>query len=144
MSVLFLDIDGVLNSIGTRPQDPTGLSAWLDPRNVRHLDTILRAANPDVVVTSSWRLSNDIGELTRQLAAAGCNARIVGATPFLDSYRRAIEIQAWLDDADPKPARFAILEDEQEMEHLEAHLVRTSKVNGLLEEHVERVLALLS
>ena len=143
MSILFLDIDGVLNSIATRPQDPSGLSAWLDPRNVCHLAEIVRVANPDIVVTSSWRLSNELGDLASQLAKAGCKANVIAATPFLDSHRRAIEIQAWLDEADPRPEKFAILEDEQEMEHLAPFLVKTSKLHGLALEHVEKVLALL-
>ena len=61
--VIFLDIDGVMNSFSTRPQDPRGLVDFLDPANVAVLNAVVEASGAVVVVTSTWRLTMPFAEL---------------------------------------------------------------------------------
>ena len=77
--VIFLDIDGVMNSVNTRPQDPRGLIDFLDPRNVSVLNAIVEATGAVVVVSSTWRLSMPFAALRSTFAGAGCVAEILRA-----------------------------------------------------------------
>ena len=93
--VLFLDIDGVMNTLST-PVDPAlGLTSLLLPRCVAALDRIVRATGAVVVVTSTWRLTMPLTELRAHFAAAGSSAEIVDITPDLDAPRRdAIRVRS--------------------------------------------------
>lgn len=142
--VLFLDIDGVMNTLST-PVDPAlGLTSLLLPRCVAALDRIVRASGAVVVVTSTWRLTMPLTELRAHFAAAGSSAEIVDITPDLDAPRREREIAAWL-AAQPEPPRaFCILDDDRDMDAFATRLVRTDSHRGLGDDEVPRVLALLA
>jgi hypothetical protein len=142
--VIFLDIDGVMNSVSTRPQDPRGLVDFLDPANVAVLNTIVQATGAVVVVSSSWRLSTSFVDLVASFAAAGCVAEIVDITPDLDAYRRDREVAAWLAAQPAPPARFVVLDDDYEMPAFPDKLVRTRKLYGLCVGDLPAVLALLA
>lgn len=195
--VLFLDIDGVLNSADWMRRRGPGLRSgchpdMLDPDACKRLHRVLCATGCDVVLSSAWRYSVraatvrdgrhqkprqnegpclettmiprcDLLVLTEWLAAKGCAARFVGMTPtcpemgqtetaeipghpgqrlYVGARERGHEIQAWL-DAHPERERFAIVDDSDDMAHLKAWLVRTDHEHGLLDEHCERLVAML-
>ena len=100
--VIFLDIDGVMNSHDTCTDHELGLVSWLDAKNVAILNAIAQATGAAVVVSSTWRLTMPFDELCATFVAAGCVAEIVGITPDIDARRRDHEIQAWL-AAQPEP-----------------------------------------
>jgi hypothetical protein len=59
---------------------------------------------------------------------------------------RGQEIQAWLDGAPRygiEVESFVILDDDSDMVHLADRLVKTSFETGLLDEHVDRAIAML-
>lgn len=145
--IIFLDIDGVLNSVSFRPLDPKGLADWLDPRNVRVLNELIRSTGADLVISSSWRLGRTEGELQAVLASAGCLGTVVGMTPDLqaDNRERWEEIWLYLDQHKIPLAgsRFAILDDEFDMDLLSRWHVRTSRLKGLVQSDLSAVLALL-
>ncbi len=142
--IIFLDIDGVMNSLNLRPQDPQGLIDFLDPRNVAVLNAIVRATGAVVVVTSTWRLTMPFAALQATFAAAGCIAEIIDVTPDIHARERVLEVAAWLARQAEPPARFVVLDDDFYMPAFPDRLIRTSKLHGLCERDLPAVLALLA
>jgi len=142
--IIFLDIDGVMNSVNTRPPDPRGLVDFLDPRNVSVLNAIVQATGAVVVVSSSWRLSMSFAALQASFAAAGCVAELIDVTPEIDGRRRVLEVVAWLERQAEPPAQFVVLDDEFDMPAFPQRLVRTSKQYGLSPRDLPAVLAILA
>ena len=134
--VIFLDIDGVLNSapfLGEGADLPW--EAMIDPRAVARLNALVRATGAAIVVSSSWRCHVPLARIARILGDHGFDGEIIGATPRRPSSRGA-EIQAWLDEAADGPDAFVILDDVSDMGPLTPHLVLTSFDEGLLDAHV--------
>ena len=157
--ILFLDIDGVLNSADWYAGQRNGLGdlAHFDPTLVRRVDEIAGRTGAAVVVSSAWRLSHPLDELRALLRRAGLvSAPIIGETPeieggILDGLVRAVEILHWLEDH-PEEARaqggatvrrFAILDDLADFGPLAPWHVRTSLDVGVTRADVERTVALL-
>ncbi|MBZ5709030.1 HAD domain-containing protein [Nannocystis pusilla] len=142
--VIFLDIDGVMNTLSTPVDAARGLTSLLLPRCVAALNQVVRATGAAVVVTSTWRLTMPLAELRAHFAAAGCVAEILDITPDLDAPRREREIAAWL-AAQPEPPRaWCILDDDRDMGALADRLVSTDSHRGLGDHELPRVLALLT
>jgi len=158
--VIFLDIDGVLNSIEFAKR--TEFTGWpdghIDHEAVKHLNRLITETNAKIVISSSWRKMVDPEELAGVLARAGCIGEIIGETPdfwHMESWERPIpaardgrfvrgdEIQAWL-DAHPEVEVFVIFDDDSDMAHLVDQFIKTSSETGLLAEHVERAIAMLT
>lgn len=142
--VIFLDIDGVMNSIGPRKQDPRGLVDFLEPDNVAVLNAIVAATGAVVVISSMWRLHTPFPELVASFAAAGCHADIIDITPDLDPRERGREVAAWLARQSEPPHRFVVIDDEYDMPDFPEKLVRTRKLFGLGARELPDVLALLA
>lgn len=157
--ILFLDMDGVLNS--TRFFRDT--EAWrkadaersrlrycaqmIDAAAVVHLNRIIELEAPRVVLSSSWRLGFDLGIVERALQWRGFVGSLKDKTGYSavgdSTNRRGLEIQAWLEAHAAGPAtRIAILDDSADMGHLLPCLVRTELEFGLQAEHVDRVIEL--
>lgn len=142
--VIFLDIDGVMNSVAAPFDDRRGQASFLAPGNVAVLDQIVRATGAVIVVTSTWRLAMPLEQLRAHFAEARCVAQIVDVTPDLDACRRDREIRAWLAAQREPPRCYAILDDDREMLSLSDRLVRTDQLVGLSARELPRVLALLN
>ncbi len=104
-TLIFLDVDGVLNSnkwftsyqyrktvdachtVGLAWTGPQGTRAksHVDPRSVAVLNTIVEHTNAYIVVSSTWRLGYSTADMAELLAAAGFKFpdRIIGLTPVL-------------------------------------------------------------
>ncbi len=101
--LLFLDIDGVLNSADwyARQRNGFGDLAHFDPTLVRRVDEVAGRTGAAVVISSAWRLSHPFDELRTLLRRAGLvRAPIIGETPeieggILDGLVRAVEILHW-------------------------------------------------
>lgn len=159
MVVLFLDIDGVLNSEQWMLAQPetTNFIRALDPAAVALLAEIVVRAKARIVVSSSWRRMYSLTEIEDILVEAGfpVPCPIIGETPALNRrpdgtwYMRGHEIQEWLDNAAKdatweKVEAFAILDDDSDMAHLRPQLVQTDFKTGLQRDHVERVVSMLT
>jgi hypothetical protein len=158
--VLFLDIDGVVNSAEWAAAGHMRcLGAEHDadhfaPHLCARLERVLAATRCAIVLSSSWRVTHTEGYIEELLRNAGApSARLIGATPtwrtigdgqIVGAYeRRGAEIQTWL-DANPDPARtFAIVDDSDDMGPLVDRLVRTSWQRGIEDHHVEALIAML-
>lgn len=143
MKVLFLDIDGVLNSEQSaiywnrQGKDNGGLSrgnTYYCPIAVSNLQSILEEI-PDlkIVVSSTWRLGETVESMQELLfKSAGIEKhRVIGLTPALPG-ERGDEIQNWLDNSSPSVERFVIVDDNSDMGKLLPHLQQTSWRHGLL------------
>jgi hypothetical protein len=160
MNVLFLDIDGVLNSSNwfkmayemrksSRKRYEKQLVAdyenarWdldIGPEFVNHLKRIMtKVPELNIVVSSTWRLHYSLDDLKKRLSELlGISPdRIVGKTPRLFEHRGQ-EIQKWLDDRVVE--KFAILDDDSDMDHLMDHLFQTRNEDGLTREIADQVI----
>jgi hypothetical protein len=141
VKIVFLDIDGVLNSLETAPGGGSGLSAWLDPRNIAVLNRVIEATAAQLVISSSWRTSTPLPELQERLRQAGCIGEVIGVTPVL-SAARGVEILSWLQH-NPEPDGYVIIDDFFDLQPLSHKHVRTSPLRGLAEADLPAVLAQL-
>jgi hypothetical protein len=122
--VIFLDIDGVLNT--PREWGRRDAEAFA-PRLVHRLHRIVGATGAHVVVSSTWRLHHMLDELR---GYTGLGARLVGATPFLPGLSRGLEIDVWL-ARHPDVGEFVILDDDADMLPHLSRLVQTDYHHGL-------------
>jgi hypothetical protein len=152
MKILFLDIDGVLNSRtylmvcykqGMVPDDK------IDPDAVKRLNQITDATGASIVVSSTWRLPyvwhNNVADLRKLLKKVGITATILGATPdHQRSHGRGGEIQDWMDNCGQQIDSFVILDDDNDMGKLDKFLVKTTFTDGLQDVHVKAAVEILN
>ena len=178
MHVIFLDIDGVLNSeahlrrldeqhrqLGhtdpARPKHETTCECYRLERQiardaVARLNRLVAETEAKIVVSSSWRKLLDPPELHRVLEMHGLVAEIIGETPdgpsdpemlatfgHIGRIFRGHEIDLWL-KRHPEVTRFVILDDSSDMEMHKNRLVQTDCEEGLLDEHVDLAIRLMS
>lgn len=155
MKVLFLDIDGVLNSHQSRHfwHNKRDQSKWENemyeswkgtlfeylaqefcPIAISNLEHIMREV-PDlnIVVSSTWRKGNDVEALKKIFQPFKLISQaIIDRTPVdPDHGPRGVEIQQWLDKTVGIDLKFVIVDDDGDMEHLMDHLVQTDGKVGL-------------
>lgn len=151
--VIFLDIDGVLNSVEYHRERHIRGSKPLDPVAIRRLNHLTDRTGARTVISSSWRQWGFLA-VRDMLRAAGVTGWIVSSTPILVGgvYESGIfgwvprghEIAAWLESTRTKVERFVILDDADDMANLMPRLVRTSHDVGLTDEDVRRAVFLLT
>lgn len=138
MRVRFLDIDGVLNRTGYRPDNSVDLRSWIEPELAARLCDLLRDLGASIVLASDWRTGRDLGQLASELRAAGIDGTLLGVTPVLGQARWR-EIQAWMLEHDTAPENVAIVDDGYDMGPLAARFVRCSPLRGLDDEAVHGI-----
>lgn len=187
MRVIFLDIDGVLNSemflrkldvkhraLGHEADPVPGLEErkkvvkhettcecyrlenQIDDDAIGRLNRLILETGSKIVISSSWRKLLDPPELHRVLAAHGLVAEIIGKTPdgyhdqdlvaalgTVDRIFRGHEIDHWLRQH-PEVERFVILDDGSDMVMHKNRLVQTDCQEGLLDDHVELAIRMMS
>ena len=129
MKIIFLDVDGVLNS---SPWREAHGAKTLDPACVALLQYITRETDARLVITSEWRydLLYFAGAL-KKAQGKGLLGRILSITGEGSIHARPKLIQEWLDLHQGDVERFVILDDFPELEHLEPHVVRCTNDTGL-------------
>jgi hypothetical protein len=127
---LFLDVDGVLNTHASMH-----LEEQLDDRCVANLLRIIEEANPDVVLSSTWRFHQAYAmRVWRKIGYVGA------ATPRLD-LGRGREIASYLSDHPGRP--YVIVDDDSDMlpEQL-PFFVQTRFATGLDDKATDKILKL--
>lgn len=115
----------------------------IDPIAAARLERVLVQTNAVLVLSSTWRLINTLEQVTDFLQRRGVpSVKFIGKTPTLSGYRGK-EIQAWLKDH-PEVTRFAIVDDDSDMDPFMDRLVKTRWDTGLLDEHVEELVRKLT
>ena len=142
MRVLFLDVDGVLNRTGFRPDKVVGLRSWIEPELAQRLSDVLRETGAEIAISSDWRCGRELQHLRDELRAAGIDAPVLGVTPILTGQPRWREIEAWMTEHEVGADRVVIVDDGYDMGALAARFVRTSPLNGLDESAARAVVAL--
>jgi len=107
-SVIFLDVDGVLNSMRT----PSWMGEDWDIPLARYLTQLRRIVDEtgaDIIVSSSWR-EHPAAMRKLEVALMVFELRIAGQTPICN-LDRPREIQQWLADH-PSVKHYVILDDE--------------------------------
>lgn len=157
--IIFLDIDGVLNSMDyfEQTKECKGYTE-INPDKVKLLKEIVDRTGAEIVLSSTWRnLGKRKNEpehpmytyLTDTLKEYGME--IVDHTPYIGQDRPK-EIKAWLDNQRNKDIRFVSLDDDfpkykYDEVGIGDFLVRTSfyeKDGGLRQEHVEKAVEILN
>lgn len=158
--VIFLDIDGVLNShrfflARGKHRPENGEPFWhhdVDPGAVATLNRVVQASGAELVLSSTWRLLWPLTEVSDLLRSRGLSRPLLDKTPEWRTRRgnvvgvyghRGDEIQAWLNAQPEPPSGIAIVDDDADMAHLLPWLVQTDAVEGLTGAHVDAVLATL-
>lgn len=132
MKVIFLDIDGVLNSDEyfdkTSGLNITGVEGQVDINKIKLLQTAVRDTGAKVVLSSSWRNTRMGQELRNLLLIYGL---FTDTTPHMNN-ERGEEIKEWLNQHN-EVEDFVILDDEvfdSFDEQLIGKLIKVSNENG--------------
>ena len=140
--LIFLDIDGVLNTLmisdqpfeeSERGQIARGrfyfdLCSPSDKRvsnkqAVMWLNKLCLDSGARIVISSTWRAHMEVVEESLRNSGLFPEIEIIGATPRLGE-RRGVEILAWLDKHYPdKKPDYVILDDDNDMDGCMDHLV---------------------
>lgn len=122
MNIIFLDVDGVLNSsaylksLGRPSERKTDfVSAQLSDYHLGNLSKIYHTCNAQIVLSSTWRTADSVEyNLCETLAAAlrKYDMKIMSKTPVL-TQNRPLEIWTWLNNrVDRNTIRFVSLDDD--------------------------------
>lgn len=147
MKVLFLDIDGVLNSDTfyiNRPKEtkqlPYPLSEF-DPACVERLNRIFSETKARLVISSSWRHSAFIGKV---LEKVGIKTKMWDITPYGMGKPRGYEIKKFLHEHHDIE-NYVILDDVANMlPEQQSHFVQTRFYYGLTDEDAEKAIEILN
>lgn len=151
MRIIFLDINGVLNS--TAFYRKRGLrrggriASLIDPDTITRLNRLLDATGAQIVLTSTWRRGDLFEKVKDVFRVHGVHGEIIDVTPDmfhvkeLAGRRRGAEIQAWL-DVHEATCVYVILDDGNDMGPLITRLVQTDHAVGLQEKDVQRAIQL--
>ena len=146
MKVLFLDIDGVLNTLQyIYDHDTDNPADQIDNRLVERLNRVVERTGCFIVISSSWRILYTQVELEGILRTCGLTEKaiIYDRTPSIPiPHCRGDEIELWLSGHEID--QFVILDDAADMGALKEHLVQTLPTEGLLDSHVEEIVSRLS
>lgn len=154
MKVIFLDIDGVLNSgayIKRLDGDFDQPINQIDPVAVVRLNHLTDTTGAKIVVSSTWRLSflgqcaEPLKSLQGCLRTYGITGSVIDMTPNKANCvrnRRGKEIQAWMDE-NPGVEKFIIIDDDSDMGRLRTHLILTKFEDGIQDIHVDRIIEIL-
>lgn len=144
--IIFLDIDGTLNSINYfKSLDGERMSPddRLDPKAIVLLNNIIESTDAKIVVSSSWRIGKDINSLQDIFDSHQIHGTIIGLTPD-NGLARGLQIQEWIDNSNLVIDSFIILDDDSDMCHLSNRLIKTSIRDGLTEDSVRAAIAMLA
>lgn len=149
--IIFLDFDGVINTFMWVEKSGKLEMDMCSPSDMRvsnlnsigWLNEVYEKVPFDIVVTSVWRMSKTVEELSQILYNSYLNKdiKVIGKTNVL-YLPRGMEIQEWLEDNDFKN-KFVILDDDSDMCELMPYLVRCDCYNGFGLHERNKVLRML-
>lgn len=115
MKVIFLDVDGVLNTDEMR--ESYGID-FISPRLVKEIIRVADATEAKIVISSDWRLKKrDLDMVHAAFKDCGFDTgRIIGVTPVYTLHgTRAMEIAHWLAQR-PGVEKAVIIDDIEDAE----------------------------
>jgi hypothetical protein len=153
--VVFLDIDGVLNSkqwyahnaYSREDISSTERKLWehsIDPNCVQRLNRILQQTGAVVIVSSSWRKTHALSEIVSILESRGFRGEVEGATSANGALSRTEQITEWLAENRPPGIAYVVMDDELPRALPSERVVSPSDQTGLTDKDVERAIAILT
>jgi HAD domain in Swiss Army Knife RNA repair proteins len=145
--ILFLDIDGVLNSEAyyKSSSHKENYSSRFDPQSVEFIKKLVEEFSLQIVISSTWRYGA-VDRLMHELK----NSELIKYlyhewfTPVIHPAHRGREIKLWL-DLHPEVTDYIIIDDDENiLEEQMNRFVKTGLHEGMTEEHFNRVRAILS
>lgn len=165
MKIIFLDIDGVLNSdayivtdayfnecLAIGVEDPLDYEVvikahhlHLDPKAIHLLNQLVADSGAQVVLSSTWRIRYSLDEMNAMLKLRGATFELTDKTPQIRFSRvfRGEEIRDYLKALKEKPEAFVIIDDNDEFPKFQKQFVHTNEKVGLTQEHVDKALKIL-
>jgi hypothetical protein len=161
MNIVFLDIDGVLNTeryiieqYNKTGRPHSGHHSEFDPICMQNLKEFVLETNSNIVISSVWRFCDkDTDEgwkaLLSRLSDYGMEGRVISWTPSLSREFGTIccrghEIQKWLDDnKDKMIENFVIIDDDSDMYHLMPFLAKCNHRVGFTKDIKEEALKIM-
>ncbi len=157
IKVIFLDIDGVLNSYDWRlknREENDGEIKCLDEKPIEILSRIVKVSGAKIVLSSSWRTKdpNDVYIKILNQKFEKFSISILDSTGRRkNKYPRGWEIRDWIKNNRNKYniESFVVIDDDSQgiVNHkktLLPYYVKTSFKDGLKEEHVDKILHVLN
>lgn len=164
IKVLFLDIDGVLNTEWwytqldkNTPKDKYGYA--FDPNSVANLKKILDETGAVIVISSSWK-SFGFVELEEMWSNRSLPGRIIDITPnsisdqmLLDANLeeielipiRGFEIKEWIETKGKGVSNYAIIDDMNNiLPEQYSHFVEINSAIGITNDNAERAISILN
>ena len=143
--IIFLDIDGVLNSVDSMISFQSCNEYALDKVSIGLLKSLCAITGAEIVVSSTWRMGRDKKDFMEIFSLHDwLDFPYIGRTRVLDTYQynRGNEIQDWL-NANIDQVDYIIIDDDSDMlpEQLE-RFVHVSSVNGFRSKHYCQALRL--
>lgn len=142
MNIIFMDIDGVLNNLGSVVA--LGSFNHFDAVSVGLMDKLAERGNAKIVVSSAWR-TGDLDLTKHQIAHAGgeaLNRHIISETVWLDPPNvRGHEIANWVQENNVWA--YVIIDDNSDM-LLGQPLVQTTFEDGFRFSHYIKALQILN
>lgn len=147
--VLFLDIDGVLNSRTFYEANVQEISressafwrsvAELDPNACAMVNQLCEDEDLKLVISSTWRKLHDVHKLEAMFHKKGLFAEIIGTTPSINNAPRGREIEHFIKN---HPAleieAYVIVDDDSDM-LAGQFFVRTEWSVGIQPENIEQI-----
>lgn len=147
--VIYLDIDGVLNSddfaafcLKEEGYDPFDLDE-LDPRAIKNLKYIVENTGASIVLSSSWRWDKDaFTKVKQQLKVFDLEVKDTTIMELWTTMSRTAEIKRHLAEH-PEIENYVILDDANIEEPLTSHWARCLFKNGLTRKVAEEAIKIL-
>lgn len=145
LKLIFLDIDGVMNSNFSKVSDKHESLAF-DPKAVENLKYILDETKAKIVVSSTWRIGETVDSLkSRIFSHYGLDEYVIGTTPVYNETPRGIEIADFLATLHKLAIEgIVILDDDSDMEDLKEYHVKINRKYGLSREDAEKAIEILN
>lgn len=141
MKIIFLDVDGVLNS----ESDSFDWNVQTD-YHFELLKSLVDKTQAKIVLSSSWRKSQSNLKIIKSRLQE-FDLEVYDITPCINSpdVRRGDEIRQWIDTQDISITSFVILDDNSDMcEYTNTNLVQTDVKVGFQKQDYEKALEVLS
>ena len=121
LTILFLDVDGVLNSVASRMHPRHAKSSLMEAsmptsEALSHLARIVASTKCKIVLSSTWRLESAERDLIETALKSAGLAPLYGATPVSKdpvggATDRVKEIKLWLSSCDRDVAAWLAIDD---------------------------------
>ena len=158
--IIFLDIDGVLNTCWWDRKTPVDKYGYaFDPNAVANLAKIINETGADIVVSSTWKFMG-LPQMLDMWKERGLPGKIIDMTPNTVSDEvllvvdleqmeltpiRGMEVQEWLNTKGKKVSHYVILDDMDNMlPEQQSHFVQTNPEVGIIEDDANKAIVILN